>query len=113
METFCAYTCAYLANSQTNSAAGKPPLVWFPSSLELENDFATAFPLRGMGYGRFRFDQRISSLDFCFKQAALCHFEQRPKGFHTFLLCRVIVPFIDPDAPEPEVFENEQTIWNF
>src|SRR6266850_5465475 len=103
MEAFCAYTCAYLANSQTNSAAGKPPLLEFATSLELENDFPAAFPLPGMGYGRFRLAQRISFFDFCFQQTAFCHFEQLSKRLHTFLFCRVIVPFVDPDAPETQV----------
>src|SRR5213592_4522341 len=106
-------SCPYATTSQMASAAKKQPLLVLAGSLKLENDFATAFSLRSMRDCGLRFAQRISFLHFCFEQAALCHFEQWLKRFHAFLLRRVIVPFIDPDAPEPEVFENQQTIWNF
>src|SRR6266550_1704538 len=100
-------SCPYATTSQMASAAKKQPLLVLADSLKLENDFATAFSLRSMRDCGLRFAQRISFLHFCFEQAALCHFEQWLKGFHSFLLCRVIVPFIDPDAPEQEVFENQ------
>src|ERR1700756_2618479 len=95
------------------SGARKPPLLDFASSLKLENDLAAALTLRCMSDRRFRFAERISFLDRRFQQTALRHFEQWLEGFHSFLFSRVVVPFIDPDAAETQIFENEKAVRNF
>src|SRR5437660_11651909 len=79
---------------------------------KLENDFAAALTLRRMSDRRFRFTERISFFDFCFQQTAFCHFEQRFEGFHSFLLCRVVVPFVDQDAEETLFFDNSHAFRN-
>src|SRR5436309_14180810 len=86
---------------------------WVHSSLKLENDFAAALTFCRVCDCGFRVAERISFLDLSFQQTAFRHFEQRLEGFHTLLLCRVIVPFVYPDAAETQIFENEKAVRNF
>src|SRR5881396_294787 len=106
-------SCPYATTSQMASAAKKQPLLVLAGSLKLENDFATAFSLRSMRDCGLRFAQRISFLHFCFEQAALCHFEQWLKGFHSLGRCGVVIPFVDPNTAKTQVFEDEQSVWDF
>src|SRR5215467_1141719 len=46
-------------------------------TLKFKNDFAAAFPLRGMRDRGFDFAKRISFFDFCFEQTAPGHLEKR------------------------------------
>ncbi len=79
------------------------------SSVELENDFAASFALGRVRHRRLRLINRVCLLDFRFQKAAPGHVEQRFKCFHSLRHRRVVVPFIDPDSAEPQVFENKQT----
>src|SRR5215469_10011498 len=35
------------------------------------------------------------------------------EGFHSLSRGRIVVPFVNPNTTETEVFENKQAIWNF
>jgi hypothetical protein len=83
------------------------------SLLKLENNFTVALALRGMCDRRFDFAQWISFLDFRFEQPAPRHIEKRSKRLHALRRSGVVVPFVDPDAAKPQIFENEKAGRNF
>ena len=76
-------------------------------SIEFKNDFAVAFALVGVCHCSLRVLQWISFVDFRLQQTAPGHFKQWLERFHAFGFRRVVVPFVDPDAAETEIFEDE------
>src|SRR5437870_11411184 len=85
----------------------------FKNLLKLENDFAAAFALRGVCDCSFDFAQRVSLFDFCLQETASRHLEKWSKRLHALRQSGIVVPFVDPDAAKPQVFENEKPSWNF
>src|SRR5205085_2066270 len=56
---------------------------------------------------------RIRFIDLRFQQAAPGHIEEWAKRRHSLLHLRIVVPFVDPDSAKPQIFENEETGWDF
>ena len=83
------------------------------SIFKLENDLAATLAACRMSYGRLRFAQWISFLHFRLQQTAFRHLEQVLKRFHSLSRRCVVVPFVDPNTTEAEVFENKQTVGDF
>src|SRR5205814_5756192 len=83
------------------------------SLAEFEDDFAVAFALAGVCDCSLGVLQGISFVDFRLQQPALRHFKQWSERFHTFVVSRVVVPFIDPDAAETQVLKYQKACWNF
>src|SRR5437899_2503376 len=79
-------------------------------SRKLENDFTATLAACCVRNGRFRFAQWIGFLHFRLQQTAFRHFEQMLKRFHSLSRRRIVVPFVNPNAPEAEIFENEQAV---
>jgi len=80
---------------------------------KFENNFTAAFSLRGMSHCGLYSLSGYAFSTFVLSKTALRHLEKRPKRFHSLLHRRVIVPFVDPNSAKAQVFENEQTIWDF
>src|SRR5437588_1029671 len=80
---------------------------------EFENNFAVSLRLGRMFYRFMYLRERITLFHIGAQQPALGHVENSIKRFHALGLAGDVVPFVNPNAAEPEILKNEQAVWNF